>query len=248
VAGGALYVKEELAFLRSPNGISMLLIAACVSSVLFTFKIKRNLNSFFLFICWVFFFHQNLLTYNPGVPFVGWLLLALSLVENKEERYFWENKSPTFQFPPLLFFGLWIIVTLSYTASGIHKLLFSPLWKEGRAFVYILDYPASRSSYIYDLYLSMPLIFQKVICWLALLSESTFFILFIIPKLRKWGWIMNTLMHVGILIILKFSSLSIVMIIIHAFMIEDQWFKIGGISRLKFKKPIEHDPKDRVHA
>lgn len=235
VAGGALYLKTALSGLRSPAGITILLSLAAISSILFTLRIKRSLNSFFLFLCWVFLFHQDLLSYNPGVPYVGWMLLALSLVPEMEERFFWENKFPDFSFPKILFWGLWLIVVLGYSASGVHKLLFSPLWREGRAFVYILDYPASRSVFIGQLYNAIPLLFQKIICWIVLASESLFFLAFLNPTLRKWTWMTNTLMHLGILIVLKFGALSVVMLIIHAFMIEDDWFKFGGIKKLSIK-------------
>ena len=238
VAGGALYLKDSLAPLRSPAGITAVLILATASSIMFTIRIKRALNSFFLFLCWIFLFHQDLLSYNPGVPYIGWMLIALALVPSTEERFFWENKHPDFSFPPVLFWGLWIIVATGYSASGIHKFLYSPLWREGRAFIYILDYPAARSEFIKEAYYSIPLLFQKIICWAVILIESLFFLSIINTGFRKWMWILNTSMHLGILITLKFGGLSVIMIIIHMFMIEDSWFKFGGISKLKPSKVI----------
>lgn len=233
VAGGALYLKELLAPLRSPAGISTLLGLSLLSSIFFTLKIKRALNSLFLFFTWVFFFHQDLLTYNPGVPYIGWMLLALSLVPDNEERFFWENKSPDFSFPPVLFWGLWLVVTLGYTASGLHKFFFSPLWREGRALTYVFDYPATRSETLAQLYFGLPLLIQKIVNWSVIIVEGFFFLALFIPKGRKTLWILNSLMHLGILITLKFASLSIVMLIIHAFMIEDGWFSPYGVSKLR---------------
>ncbi len=237
VANGALYLKELLAPLRSPFGINVILILATLSSVLFTLRIKRAYNSFFLFLCWVFLFHQDLLSYNPGLPYVGWLLLALSLVTETEERFFWQNNHPEFSYPKILFLGLWIIIVSGYSASGLHKFFFSPLWREGRAFIYILDYPAARSETLMNLYFALPLFTQKLICWFVLFIESFFFLAIINSVFRKWMWIFNTLMHLGILLTLKFGSLSIVMLIIHGFMIEDHWFKLGGLGRLIKKYP-----------
>ena len=233
VAGGALYLKDFLAPLRSPLGIKILLCLCLLSSILFTFKIKRVLNSLFLFFAWIFLFHQDLLSYNPGVPYVGWMLLALSLIPSNEERFFWENKSPDFVFPPILFWGLWLLVTLGYTASGIHKLLYSPLWRSGEALIYVFDYPATRSETLAHLYYALPLLIQKIVNWSIIAIEGLFFVALFVPKSRKALWILNSLMHLGILISLKFASLSIIMLIIHLFMIEDYWFRFGGASKLR---------------
>ncbi len=236
VAGGALYLQEFLSPLRSPSGISILLILSVLYSLCFTLKIFRRTSALFLFFSWIFLFHQDLLSYNPGVPYVGWLLLAMTLIDSNEERFFWENKNPDFHFPPILFWGLWLVMALGHTASGIHKLLYSPLWREGRALVYVFDYPATRGDFFSGLYYQLPLLFQKILNWSVVIVESSFALAFILPKHRKILWYANLLMHIGILVFLKFAGLSIFMLIIHGFMIECGWFRFGGISRLNIRK------------
>lgn len=234
VAGGALYLKETLSFLRTENGITTLLYLSLTAAILFTFKIKRRICSLFLFFSWIFLFHQDLLSYNPGLPYIGWMLLALSLIPDTEERFFWKkNELQTFFFPPVLFWGLWLVVALGYTASGLHKFFFSPLWRNGDALLYVFDYPATRSETLAALYMSLPLLIQKVVNWSVILIEGLFFVALIHSGSRKMFWILNTLMHVGILITLKFASLSVIMLIIHVFMIEENWFSFGGISKLR---------------
>lgn len=233
VAGGALYLKEFLSPLRSPLGIRILLILSFFASLLFTFKFFRRSSAFFLFLTWIFLFHQDLLSYNPGLPYVGWLLLAMSLIDSNEERFFWENKSNNFFFPPILFWGLWLVVALGHGASGIHKILYSPLWREGRALVYVFDYPATRGDFFSGLYFQLPLLLQRVLNWSVVVVEISFVLALPMPKLRKSIWTANLLMHFGILIFLKFAALSIVMLIIHGFMIECGWFRFGGMSKLQ---------------
>lgn len=245
VAGGALYLKEFLAPLRSPLGIKILLILSTLFALFFTLKIFRRSSSLFLFFAWIFLFHQDLLSYNPGLPYVGWLLLAMTLIDSNEERFFWENKNPHFVFPPVLFWGLWLVVALGHSASGIHKFLYSPLWREGRALVYIFDYPASRSELLLALYLKWPLLIQKILNWSVILIEATFFVALLVPRVRKTLWFLNVLMHVGILITLKFTALSIFMLIIHGFMIECGWYRFGGVSYLK--KPNDGLDNDKTH-
>ncbi len=240
VLGAELYLKTTFALLRSPMGIKCIVTLAIFSSILFTLKYYRFVNSIILFIIWIFLFHQNLLTYNPGVPYVGWFLLVFIVSPTNECRFFWKKPVDNFVFPPILFWGIWILMSMTLATSGIHKWFFSPLWKEGLAVKYILNYPATRFSFLINFYLKLPLIFQKIFTWLLLVMESSIVIGFIFSRWRKITWFLSFLLHLGILITLKFAELSLVMMLFHLFLVEEKWGIIGGLRDLQFlKKNIE---------
>ncbi len=236
VLGGEIYLKSALSPLRSPIGIKLLIGMAIVSSIMFTFKYFRLMNSVYLFLVWIFLFHQNLLSYNPGVPYVGWFLMVFMISPTNEHRFFWHKNRTDFEFPKTLFWGIWIVMATTLSTSGIHKWLYSPLWREGMALKYIFHYPASRFDFLSKIYSLLPMFIQKLMTWTVIAMESSLILGLGIPKIRKFTWILSVLVQIGILSTLKFAELSILMTILHLFLVESSWFKFGGMGRLKIKK------------
>ncbi|MBY0414870.1 MAG: hypothetical protein K2Q18_11925, partial [Bdellovibrionales bacterium] len=235
VAGGELYLKDMLHPLRTSQGIYLIGVFATFCSLGFMLKIYRRVMSGILFIIWIFLYHQNILTYTPILPYIGWLLLALSFIKDNEVRFPWQESSSQFEFSTILFHGFWIITALTYTSSGLQKFLYSPLWKEGKAFDFILSYPASRSENIFILYSQLPLLLKILVNYSAICAESFYALSFFNSKLRKFFWMGILIMHLVILITLRFEELSIGMIIIHSFLIEKDWFKFGGLSKITWR-------------
>ena len=54
-------------------------------------------------------------------------------------------------------------------------------------------------------------------------------------NIRKLTWILSLLIHLAILITLQFAELSILMILLHFFMVEENWNFFGGLSNLNKK-------------
>ncbi len=236
VAGGEIYLKDFLFYLRSDFGIYFLNILAVLFSILFVFKIYRRLSSLILFIIWIFFYHQNFISYTPILPYVGWLLLAFTLIDSSEVRFFYQKNDSTFEYSPLLFHGFWLITALSYTASGFQKFLYSPLWHDGRALDFVMNYPAARNHWLNEQFLMLPLPLRMMANYLIIFIEGGYVFSFFHSQLRKIFWIGILIMHFSILICIKFSELSIGMIIVHLFLVEDDWFKLGGLSKIKWKQ------------
>lgn len=66
----------------SPEGITGLLNIMIVSSLFFALGMSQMLNSLILWYGWAFLFNRNNFISNPGLPYVGWLLLACSIIAN----------------------------------------------------------------------------------------------------------------------------------------------------------------------
>jgi hypothetical protein len=231
VAGASLYLKGTLAFARTPLAIKTLCLFAIFLSLCFTLKIFRRTASALLGLIWVFFFHQNLLTYNPLLPFIGWLLFAQAMVPATEVRFPWEREKEPFNYPPVLFKGLWLITILGYVSGGLHKWMDSSLWQNGHALDYIYRYyQAVRFDFIANSFLSLPELTRRLINWTVLFIDIFFITGFFNKRLRLFFWFMTTLMHVGILLTLKFGEISIGMIIVHFFLVEKDWFSFGGLA------------------
>ncbi len=235
VAGGELYLAAPLKIIRSALGIQFLCVLAILSSLGLIFKVKRRLCTFILFIVWIFFFHQNVLTYTPLHPFMGWILLAISMIKDTEVRFPWNKVTSDFNYSTILFSGFWIICACAYTSSGIQKYLFSPLWAEGKAIEVILNYPAVRFDWLSQIYSNLPNLLKISINHYTLFFEGFFLLALLHKKLRYFFWLGILGMHLGILLMLDFTELTLGMLIIHGFLIEDGWFKQIGLGDFKWK-------------
>lgn len=244
VAGGELYLKSLLFPLRTEIGINLLIILSILLSLAFTFKFYRRIASALLFIIWIFLFHQNLLTYIPILPYIGWLLLAISFIPENEPRFFWLKNNQTFTYSKILFHGFWLITAFGYTSSGFQKFFYTPLWNQGTALEFIFNYPAARFGFIYNIYQALPLILKQSINYSVVLIEGLYAFSFFNKELRKIFWLGILFMHIAILVTIRFSELSIGMIIVHSFLIESDWFKFGGLSTIEWNNFFRLKLKD----
>ena len=190
----------------------------------------RRTSSLLLWYGWACLFHQNNLILNPGLPMVGWLLLAFALIP-KGEGWGVEKEDGSWAMPPLLYWGAWVIVGVSYTISGIDKAM-APSWIDGSAITHLLNNPLARDYFIRDLLLSTPELFRQILTWSALALEIGFAFLVIFSKTRIIAWFMIMAMHLGILIIVDFPDLTLGVIMIHLFTFDPRWFKTEEKQRV----------------
>lgn len=190
----------------------------------------RRTSALLLWYGWACLFHQNNLILNPGLPMVGWLLLALALIP-KGEGWGIEKEDESWTMPPILYWGAWIIVGVSYSISGIDKAM-APSWIDGSAITHLLNNPLARDYFIRDLLLSTPELFRQILTWSALVLEIGFALLVIFSKTRIIAWFMIMAMHLGILIIVDFPDLTLGVIMIHLFTFDARWFKTEDKQRV----------------
>lgn len=198
-------------------------------SVLFALGIQRPIVSLLLWYGWVSLFDRNNLISNPGIPFIGWLLLCCAVVPKGEPLSIQFNKQnigdeTAWEMPKVLFYGAWLIMAISYTISGVDKLL-SPSWSDGTAIKHLLENPLARDWPLREMLLLLPPIAIKIMTWATLILEIVFLPLALLKKTRMWAWLGMVALHLGILTIVDFADLTIGMLMIHFFTFDGSWFK-----------------------
>ncbi len=199
------------------------LIALLLFSVLFTLGYYRRLAALFIWYGWVCLFDRNNLISNPGIPFVGWLLLCCTLIPGGEYYSLKPGSKSDWEFPRVLWIGAWIIMSLSYTLSGIDKLQ-SPSWLNGSAILHLVNNPLARNWWLREVVAELPVWIIKLMTYSILTIEVLFTPFALLHISRKWIWLAAVLMHVGILLLVDFADLTAGMLMIHIITFDVNWF------------------------
>lgn len=171
---------------------------------------------------------RNPLIANPSLPFLGWILLAHSFLPRAPYGS-WSARSRTdpaagWRMPPALFAAAWVVMSVAYTYSGYTKLV-SPSWLDGTALERILLNPLARPTFLRDAILSLPHEALHLGTWLALGMELLFAPLALLRRARPWIWYLMLVMHVGLLLLIDFSDLTLGMILLHLFTFNPEWIR-----------------------
>lgn len=193
-------------------------------SLIMMFGIIPRRCAFVLWYGWAALFNRNVLIANPGIPYVGWILLAIALVDRKkiDSDKFIDNLLYQDTLPRRLLWAGWFLMAAGYTASGLHKLVVSPSWKDGTALQYVLESPLAHDNFLRDLLLQYPS-FLKWNTWFSLFLEISCLPLGVFYYTRLPYWIIYFCFHVGILMLINFADLTIGVLMIHFFVFEDRW-------------------------
>jgi len=218
------YFPNILSLIDSPLFVQLFVCALFICSLLFMLGIQRQITSLLLWYGWVCLFDRNNLISNPGLPFVGWILLCCAAVPKGEPLSLFTQKNEDWQFPKILFIGAWVIMSVSYSISGFDKFN-SPSWRDGNAIIHLLNNPLARDWSLRTFFLSFPDWLLHIMTWSILFIEIAFLPLAIWNKTRKWIWLLMILMHIGILFIVDFADLTLGMLMIHWFTFDADWLK-----------------------
>lgn len=208
----------------APKVIHFALIGLFCCAILLVLGIQRPIVSLLLWYGWVCLFDRNNLINNPGIPFIGWLLLCCVFIPKGEAFTLFTPQKSDWTFPKLLFWGAWAIMAIGYTLSGVDK-FYSPSWYDGSAVTHLLHNPLARDWALRTFMLALPPAFLKGMTWCILFIEIAFLPLALWQKSRKWIWLLMILMHIGILFIIDFADLTIGMLMIHAFTFDARWWR-----------------------
>ena len=219
-----------LNYFDSPVQTQVFVSILIVAALCFTLGIQRRLSAFVLWVGWACLFNRNNLISNPGIPFVGWLLLCSSVIPSGEPWSLFSSKKENWELPKVLFIGAWVIMACGYTISGIDK-LHAPSWVDGSAILHLLNNPLARDWWPREILLQLPDILIKIMTWSILFMELAFLPLSLHPKTRKFAWMGMVAMHLGILMIVDFADLTCGMLMIHLFTIDARWFKASSLVR-----------------
>ena len=212
-------------------------------SILLTLGIMPRLCAFLLWYGWACLFNKNILISNPGLPYVGWILLSLTLVvqdKNNNNNWFLKYIRQDGIHNRIFCAGL-VLLSLGYTVSGIHKYFTSPSWSDGTALEHILCSPIANNNIIRDTLIQYPFLL-KLMTWFALFLEISFFPIGSMYHLRLWYWIAYFGLNVGILALINFPDLTFGMLMIHIMTFEARWmdnYYLGLFKESYNKKKVD---------
>jgi len=215
----------SLLYYDSPLMVNIFIGSLILCSMALTIGYKTRLVSSWLFYGWISLFNRNIFISNPSLSYIGWILLSFICVPTKAENW---------QFPKVLYYGLWAITGISYTASGLHKLQ-CPSWIDGTALNHVLIGLLSRKNFIVD-FLLQNQFYLKIMTWITLFAEISFLFLGVFKKTRMFYWFLLFGLHIGILLTVNFSDLTLGMIVSHLYLFDQRWLNKMTIEHISKKK------------
>jgi len=222
----AFAFPNVLTVLDSPAFVTSLLLLAAGASVLFAVGWYDRASAVLLWYVWACLLGRNPLILNPGIPYVGWLLLAHAILPSAPYGSVAARRRPdpggTWRMPALLFAAAWILMAMGYTYSGVTKLV-SPSWLDGTAVTRVLENPLARPGPLRAAILSLPDVLLRLGTWATLALELLFAPLALSRRLRPWIWTMALAMHLGLIALIDFADLSLGMVMLHLFTFDPAW-------------------------
>ena len=230
------------------NATIFVTFLAIVSGI-FALELFPRISAVILWYGWAALVNRNPLIHNPGIPYVGWILLAMAFVE-KDKNVILFNTNNAFlkyiqfdRLPKRLFWSAWFLMAAGYTVSGLNKLLVSPSWIDGSALQHVLESPIARDTFLRDILVQYPT-FLKYNTWFSLFLEISFLPLGVFYYTRMWYWIVYMCFHLGILALINFTDLTIGVMMIHLFTFDWEW--TAQINEYMYGKRIKRNEKRKV--
>lgn len=164
--------------------------------------------------------HRNVLTSTPSLPFIGWLLLVNVLLT--------QQKAGNERANNLLGYSFVWIVGLGYALSGYDKLL-TPDWQSGKMLALMAQMPSARSWWFSELFTELPGIVLQGLTYGVMLLELLFLPLILIKRTRAFANIAMLAAHIGVLLIMNLTEISVAMLIVHLWLFDAKWFEFNRI-------------------
>jgi predicted DCC family thiol-disulfide oxidoreductase YuxK len=215
-----------LAVMDAPAMVTAFLVVAASLSVLFAVGFHDRATAFLLWYIWACLFGRNPLIGNPGLPYVGWMLLAHVCLPPAPYGS-WTARARIdpgggWRMPPDIFAVAWVLMALGYSYSGYTKLV-SPSWLDGTALAHVLQNPLARPTPLREWMLTLPAGLLRVATWGALALELGFAPLALFARLRPWLWGAMLFMHLSLIGFIDFADLSLGMVMLHLFTFNPAW-------------------------
>ncbi len=212
---------------HSSTFLNAFLISLTCLSVMFALRlVAPRLIALLLWYGWACLLNRNVFISNPGIPYIGLLLLAFSLITfTKKQNDDGEDQELELnpQVFPWLYWGGWTLYALGYTISGLHKLQ-SPSWVDGSALRHVLQSPLSRDNALCHYTLNMNPLFLQISTWASLIAEISFLPLGLFYHTRKFYWFAFLALHLGVLLVVNFTDLTLGILAMHFFLLDPRWF------------------------
>jgi predicted DCC family thiol-disulfide oxidoreductase YuxK len=223
-----------LAVLDSPAVVTGLVVVAALVSIVFAVGWQTRVCALFLWYIWACLLGRNPLISNPGIPFVGWILVATALL--RPDPYLsWAARGRAdpgggWRLPSPVYAAAWIVMAVGYTYSGVTKLV-SPSWIDGTALLRVLSNPLARPGLVQTVFLGLPPILLALATWGTLALELLYAPLALFRRVRPWIWLAMVLLHLGLVVLVDFADLTAGMLMIHFFTFDPAWVRGVRVSR-----------------
>ena len=171
----------------------------------------------------------------PSEGYIGWLLLASLLIPFGEGLAL-DRRDPRWQLPTGIFVGAWVVQALSYSVSGVGK-LWSPSWIDGSALSLVLEGALVRPTGLADLLASLPPRILQAGTWIFLGLEVLVAPLCLTSWGRKLAWSAMVVVHLVMLVLVDITSVSLGMLVFHAFTFDARWLRWRAASREATREP-----------
>lgn len=229
----------------TPGAATAWCLGLAVIATAFAAGWQRRLCALALWYGWACLLGRNPFIANPGIPYVGWLLLACAVIPSGEALRP-ERADPRWQMPGGVYIVALSLMAVGYTASGLHK-LGAPSWRDGTAILHVLQTPLARPSWLRAWLVDLPPACTMAMTYGVLALEILAAPLLLWRRSRRHGWVLLTAMHAGILLTLDFADLTFGMLMIHLFVVDPAWRPRTGSSRSRpdarrLAEAVEHGP------
>jgi predicted DCC family thiol-disulfide oxidoreductase YuxK len=215
-----------LTWLDAPGMVTALLAVGIASCALLAAGARDRWAAIVAWYVWACLLGRNPLILNPGIPYVGWALLAHAFLPRAPYGS-WEARGRLdpgggWRFTPSIFAAAWIVMAVGYSYSGITKLQ-SPSWISGEAITRVLENPLARPGALRDLVLGLPPAVLALATWAALALEIAFAPLALVRRFRPWLWLAMLGLHVSLIALIDFADLSLGMVMFHLLTFDPAW-------------------------
>jgi predicted DCC family thiol-disulfide oxidoreductase YuxK len=225
-----------IAVYDSPAFVTLLLSIAVALSVFLVVGFYDRVAAIALCYIWACLFARNPLIANPGLPYVGLLLLAHACMPRAPygswERRNQPDPGTAWAMPQSIYVVVWILMALGYGYSGYTRLM-SPSWVSGAAIAHVLSSPLARPGLVRDLALATPGSLLRLATWCVLAIELSFAPLALVRRLRPWVWALMLALHFGLITLTGFADSSLGMVMLHLFTFDPRWIKPRSASALE---------------
>jgi len=222
-----------LAYWDSPASVRIFLALMALVSLSFAFGIQRQTAALLLWYGWTCLFNRNPLISNPGLPYVGLILVLSALVPSGEglRPGQWSAQSG-WAMPLWVPRAAFFLLMAGYTYSGLGKLQ-SPSWRSGEVLGLLADNPLARDWFFRDLLKSLPAGLLRAMGWGALAAEILALPLCLFPQGRALAWLTTLSLHLGILMVIDFADLTLGMVMAHLFVFNPLWLPAVKAGRAR---------------
>ena len=207
--------------LDTPEIVRALFIIKIAAALAFMLGICRRAAAALSWLILSWTLNRNNLIASPEIAYVGWALLASAVIPPGEP---WSlgRRDPAWEFPLILRFAGWIILGVSYSYSGYAK-LGSSEWVQGKALYHALTVTGAARTSLSAYLPSFGTLLFKVLSYLTVFLELGGIVWMVIPRARLPYWIATMLMHVGILLLLDLTQVSLGMMLFHLLLFDPNW-------------------------